>query len=91
MRLGSVKKKPVILVEDGSFVGYIQDMEIDFESNKVEMLVLHSNKSFWWRYFFPKEIVLPLSSLVHVGDDVILVKGLNSSGEIDVDSKNFLK
>lgn len=79
MRIGSVRKKPVIQVEDGSFVGYIQDIEVDFESNKIDMLILHSNKSFWWRYFFPKEIVLPLSSLVHVGDDVILVKVLNES------------
>lgn len=76
MRLVSVKKKPVIQVEDGSFVGYIQDMEVDLESNKIEMLVLHSNKSQWWRLFFPKEVVLPLSALVHVGDDVILVKGI---------------
>lgn len=79
VRIGSVRKKPVIQVEDGSFVGYIQDIEVDFESNKIDMLILHSNKSFWWRYFFPKEIVLPLSSLVHVGDDVILVKVLNES------------
>lgn len=79
MRIGSVRKKPVIQVEDGSFVGYIQDIEVDFESNKIDMLILHSNKSFWWRYFFPKEIVLPLSSLIHVGDDVILVKVLNES------------
>lgn len=79
----SVKKKPVIQVEDGSFVGYIQDMEIDLESNKIEMLVLHSNKSFWWRFFFPKEVVLPLSSLVHVGDDVILVKEINAIREED--------
>lgn len=79
VRIGSVRKKPVIQVEDGSFVGYIQDIEVDFESNKIDMLILHSNKSFWWRYFFPKEIVLPLSSLIHVGDDVILVKVLNES------------
>lgn len=78
VRIGSIRKKPVIQVEDGSFVGYIQDMEVDFDSNHIDMLILHSNKSFWWRYFFPKEIVLPLSALVHVGDDVILVKGLNS-------------
>lgn len=81
MRLLSVKKKPVIQVEDGSFVGYIQDMELDLESNKIEMLVLHSNKSFWWRIFFPKEVILPLSSLVHIGDDVILVKGLAPMSE----------
>ena len=81
MRLVSVTKKPVIKVEDGSFVGYIKDMEIDLLSSKIELLVLHSNKSSWWRYFFPKEVILPISSLVHIGDDVILVKGIYESSE----------
>ena len=69
-----MRKKPLILVSDGSFKGYIKDIEINVESNSIEYFVIKSLSFKLLPMLFKKDILLTKDDIIYYGNDVILVK-----------------
>ncbi len=68
-----LKQREVINVSDGKRLGFVYDIEIDFESGKIESLVVPGPNKL--RNIFGKngDISIPWDKIERVGDDIILV------------------
>ena len=74
VRFSLLKRKPLILVSDGSFKGYIKDLEVNVEKNEIEYFVVKSLSFKLLPMLFKKDIILTKDDIIYYGNDVILVK-----------------
>lgn len=73
LRAGDLRQKEVINVADGMRLGFVSDVEIDFESGKIDAIVVPGHNrilGFWGR---DNDYVIAWKDIVRVGDDIILV------------------
>ena len=82
--INGMRNIEVIDVLTGSKLGFIRDLKIDCDTNKVISLILPGEVKSWFGKDEEKEI--PWKNIVKIGADVILVK---SQGEIDNDINNI--
>ncbi len=82
--INGMRNMEVIDVLTGSKLGFIRDLKIDCDTNKVVSLILPGEAKSWFGKDEEKEI--PWKSIVKIGVDVILVK---SQKEIDNDINNI--
>ena len=82
--INGMRNMEVIDVLTGSKLGFIRDLKIDCDTNKVISLILPGEVKSWFGKDEEKEI--PWKNIVKIGADVILVK---SQGEIDNDINNI--
>ena len=66
--------KEVVNVVDGKRLGHITDVVFDLQTAKITGLVVPGNKSFWNVFKSGMELFIPLSQIVKVGEDAILVE-----------------
>lgn len=74
MKFTMLRKKPIIMVSDGSFKGYIKDVEIDVQSGGLIHYVVSTSTFKFLPFLFKKDIILTTEDIVYCGNDVILVK-----------------
>ena len=74
MKFSLLKKKPLILVSDGSFKGYIKDIEVNVETNELEYYIVRSMSFKFLSTLFKKDIIITKDDIIYYGNDVILVK-----------------
>lgn len=68
------KNKEVISLCDGSRLGFVSDVEIDFESGAIESIIVPDSGSFL--SFIgggANDHIIPWNNIEKVGDDIILV------------------
>ncbi len=66
------KQKEVINLTDGRRLGYVQDVEANFDTGEITAIVVPgSNKLF--NFGNKNDIVIPWNSIRRIGDDIILV------------------
>lgn len=68
------KNKEVINVNSGKRLGFVSDVEIDFESGAIESIIVPNSGSFL--NFFSggaNDHIIPWNNIEKVGDDIILV------------------
>ena len=75
MKLTHLKKKSVINVYNGNFLGYISDIIIGFPSGNIETLIVKPNFTKRISGFFSisNKIYVPWDNIISIGKDVILV------------------
>ena len=75
MRFSSLQCKDVINVNDGSKLGYVNDVEMDDACLCITCLVICRSSLMDYIKFFHgnQEMVLSMSKVVSIGEDVILV------------------
>ena len=67
------KQKEVININDGKRMGYVQDVEADFDSGEITAIVVHGNgKPF--SFTSKKDTVIPWNNIKRIGEDIILVE-----------------
>ncbi len=72
-RAYSLRKKEVINVSDAKRLGYVHDVEIDFESGKIEAVIVPKGPAAAAWIIPGREYVIPWSCIVSTGKDVLLV------------------
>lgn len=73
-RIGDLRCKEVISVEDGSRYGYVGDMEIDLETGQVHALVVPGRRRLFGLLGREEDRVIPWASVRRFGEDIILVE-----------------
>ena len=67
------KQKEVINLLDGKRMGYVQDVEADFETGKITAIIVPgTNKIF--TLGSKNDVTIPWDKIVRIGDDIILVE-----------------
>ena len=74
MKISELRMKDVIEAEDGRRLGFINDMEIDADSGRIDALVIPGARSWRWLFGRSDETVLPWQRIVKLGVDVIIVQ-----------------
>ena len=73
-RIAELRYKEVISVEDGSWYGYVGDMEVDLESGQVRALVIPGRRRFFGLLGREEDKVIPWGAIKRFGEDIILVE-----------------
>lgn len=75
MKLAYLKKKRVINLYDGNFIGYIGDVILSLPEGNVETLIIKLNIFKRLHHFFSinSKSYIPWDNVVSIGKDVILV------------------
>ena len=72
MSASELRRREVINADTAEKLGFVYDMDIDFESGKIDAIIV-PKRSF--PFFFKKqEYVIPWSNISAIGKDIILVK-----------------
>lgn len=72
-RITELHCKEVICVSDGSRLGYVCDVEVQFPQGQICALVVPGKARFFGLFGCQEEYVIPWSAVCRVGDDIILV------------------
>ena len=66
--------REVVNVVDGRRLGHIVDICFDLQSGCLQGIVVPGEKSFWNVFKSGMELFIPISQIVKVGEDAILVE-----------------
>lgn len=65
------KQKEVINIRDGRRMGYVQDVEADFENGMITAIIVQGNNKLFSGN--KNDVVIPWKSITRIGEDTILV------------------
>ncbi|MGL4798147.1 MAG: YlmC/YmxH family sporulation protein [Cellulosilyticaceae bacterium] len=74
MRIGDMKHKEIINTVDGSRLGYICDVEIDWSDGKVKKIVVPGPRKVMGIFGGEGEYLIPWDQIKKIGEDIILVE-----------------
>jgi len=74
IKLSELQLKEIIVVDDGSRLGQISDLEIDGDSGKILAIVVVARDKKSGMFAKADELVIAWEKIVRIGSDVILVK-----------------
>ncbi len=74
MRIGDMKHKEIINILDGSRLGYICDVEIDWSQGKVKTLIVPGPGKVMGLFGRELEYIIPWENIKKIGEDTILVE-----------------
>ena len=66
------KQKEVINLNDGKRLGYVQDVEADFESGEITAIVVPGTSKLF-SVGGKNDIIIPWNKIIKIGEDIILV------------------
>lgn len=72
LRAGDLRQKEVINISSGMRLGFVSDVEIDFESGRIDAIVI-PGKDKMFLFGRAEDYVIPWKDIKRVGDDIILV------------------
>ena len=70
LNFSQLKQKEVISLADGKCLGKVCDIALCFPENKITGIIVTGGKAL---RFFRQELFLPVSAIVRIGEDAILV------------------
>ena len=74
MRIGDMKHKEIINTIDGSRLGYICDVEIDWSSGQVKKIIVPGPGRVMGIFGRDVEYLIPWENIKKIGEDIILVE-----------------
>ena len=74
MRLSDLQDKDVVNVVDGKKIGNIIDVNLEYNSGKMDSLIVEKTKFFISMFSTKDEIEIRWEQIEKIGEDVILVK-----------------
>ncbi len=74
MRIGDMKHKEIINILDGSRLGYICDVEIDWNEGRVQTLIVPGPGKVMGLFGRELEYIIPWDNIRKIGEDTILVE-----------------
>ncbi len=73
VRACDLKQKEVINILDAQILGYICDVDIDFDTGRIRSVIIPSRRRLF-NLFKKKEYIIPWEEIYAVGKEVVLVK-----------------
>ncbi len=67
------KQKEVINLSDGRRLGYVQDVEANFETGEITAIIVPGSNKFF-NIGNKNDIIIPWNKIKRIGDDIILVE-----------------
>lgn len=67
------RQKEVININDGRRLGYIYDVDVDFESGEIKAIIVPGQGKFFGLFGGGEDIVIPWENICKIGVDTILV------------------
>lgn len=74
VKLSELQMKEIIVIDDGSRLGQISDLEIDGESGRILAFVVVAREKKSGMFAKADELIIAWEKIVRIGSDVILVK-----------------
>lgn len=75
LRATKMRQKEVINISTGARIGYVSDVEVNFDTGKIDSIIVPAQGRFFGLFSKEKEHIIPWRSIVKIGDDIILVSG----------------
>lgn len=72
-RIDELRNKQVVCVKDGSFLGYISDIELDVVEGRLTAIIIFGKLRFFGLLGSREDIVIPWSEIEVIGGDTVLV------------------
>lgn len=73
-RTSDIRQKEVINIADGRRLGFVSDVEINFEEGRIETIVVPTGGKFFGLIGKENEFVIPWERVKRIGEDIILVE-----------------
>lgn len=73
-RSSDFRQKEVISITEGKRLGFVSDVEIDFEKGIIDSIIIPGQSRFFGLFGGAQDIHIPWSDIYKIGDDLILVK-----------------
>lgn len=73
LRALDLRQKEVINIANGMRLGFVSDVEIDFENGYIEAIVIPAQRRFFLFFGRNEDYIIPWKNIVRVGDDIILI------------------
>lgn len=73
-RCADFRQKEVISITEGKRMGYISDVEIDFEAGRINSVIIPAPKRFFGLWGGEGDFRIPWEDIYKIGEDLILVK-----------------
>lgn len=73
-RSADFRQKEVISITEGKRLGYISDVEIDFENGVIQSVIIPGPSRFFGLFGAAEDIHIPWGDIYKIGEDLILVK-----------------
>ncbi|MFC0524056.1 YlmC/YmxH family sporulation protein [Pontibacillus salicampi] len=74
--ISELQVKEVVSVENGQKLGHLTDLEIDVNKGTITAIILGNRGKMMGIFGKEDELVVPWSSILTIGEDVILVKNV---------------
>ena len=74
VRACDLKQREVINIVDAERLGYVYDVDIEFETGRILSLIIPRRKGCLGAFFGHSDYTIPWENIVAVGKDIILVK-----------------
>ena len=74
VRACDLKQREVINIITAERLGYITDVDIDFETGKIRSVIIPGRYGFLGFFMKRNDYIIPWEKIVVVGKDVVLVK-----------------
>ncbi|HLR80286.1 MAG TPA: YlmC/YmxH family sporulation protein [Bacillota bacterium] len=76
IKLSELQIKEIIVINSGSRLGHISDLEIDPDEGRIIALIVHSRDKKGGLFGKPDELLIYWEQIVTIGADVILVENV---------------
>lgn len=73
-RIGDLKDRQVVCVQDGSILGFVGDIELDTENGKLSSIVIYGKSKGFGIFGREDDMIIPWESIEILGAEAILVK-----------------
>lgn len=73
-RAMTFKQKEVINLSDGRRLGFVQDVEADFETGRITAIIVPGSNKLFNMIGNKGDIIIPWEKIKRIGDDIILVE-----------------
>lgn len=74
VRACDLKQREVINVVNAERLGYVYDVDIDFESGKIRSIIIPNRRGIFGRLTKRNDYIVPWEKIVAVGRDIVLVR-----------------
>ena len=68
-----LRQKEVINIRTAEKLGFIRDVEINFENGKIDAVIVPKRKNLFFLFSSEKEYEILWSDIVKIGEEVVLV------------------
>ncbi len=75
-RSSDFRQKEVISITEGRRLGFVSDVEIDFERGVIESIIIPGPSRFFGLFGSGEDVRVPWENIYKIGEDLILVKTL---------------